>query len=175
MWHELIWTCEMWNTTLTFLITYHYPTSWDENNSLPSAISEQFNIINVANHFHVCLTYFRSNKAIKGCLCLTLKNVNIFVATNLLLGDKQARRDVYIMVYGISSHLINLLATGILSCYGDYICGMLDIWLATFNNLFSYHFCINCINMSDPTCTIIWQASGGLSHYHYSITNISRK
>ena len=35
----------------------------------------------------------------------------------LLLGDKQARREVYTMVYGIPSHLVCLLATKVVLCY----------------------------------------------------------
>ena len=42
----------------------------------------------------------------KAVLCLTL--------TNVIVVNVQAWRDVYIMVYGIPSHLVNLLATGIL-------------------------------------------------------------
>ena len=34
-----------------------------------------------------------------------------------MLGDKQARRDVYIILCSIPSHLVNLLATEILSGY----------------------------------------------------------
>ena len=60
-----------------------------------------------------------------------------------MLGDKQTRRDVFIMVYGVPSYLLYLLATGILFCF-YYISGMLDIWLATFDNLL-----LLCINMSE--------------------------
>ena len=68
----------------------------DENNVGQLATFSQVN--NVVAYFLACLTHFR----LKGNICLTANVV-------MLLGDKQARRDVYTMVYAI----VYLLATKI--------------------------------------------------------------
>ena len=94
--------------------------------------ADQFSI--VATHFLVCLTYFRSNKVSQKELCVE--------HLPLLLGDKQARRDVYILVYGVLSYLIYLLATGFL-CY----IAIRFLVRQTFGQLVLIIYCYFCINM----------------------------
>ena len=53
---------------------------------------------NLAAHFLVCLNQTK----LEDVVCLTLTNF-IVVNVLVLLGDKQARREVYIMVCGIPS------------------------------------------------------------------------